>query len=128
MRFYASRRRYRSGGKDACKKTHFAASDGKNGDQECQVLCQWLRQKEKQKDKSTDEREECTLARRLESIKHFLCHGNTVEALEELHEFTEDWDTIVRKWYPGFRPVETSSTEMPLAACCPDFSVISRLS
>ena len=28
----------------------------------------------------------------------------------------EDWDKTFRKWYPGFRPVETPSTELPMAA------------
>ena len=28
----------------------------------------------------------------------------------------EDWDKTFRKWYPGFRPVETSSMELPMAA------------
>ncbi len=28
----------------------------------------------------------------------------------------EDWDKTFRKWYPGFRPVETPSMELPMAA------------
>jgi len=27
-----------------------------------------------------------------------------------------DWGKTFRKWYPGFRPIETLSTELPMAA------------
>lgn len=50
---------------------------------------------EKPKDKSAEKPEERTLERRLESVKHYLWHGNSAEALETLRDLIEDlacWD------------------------------------